>query len=245
MDMSVLAINKIIVDVKEAKSSSDLQECLDSLRKCIGFDWYMFAMNRSEGMPDHLFLTNYPSDWLMRYGSEKLFNVDPVVKYVLNHQDVVFWDTFKDLEGYNTKKQIEFMRLAQSYGLGSGCSIPCNSYGRFAVFSIAVRSEKEMENIYEYLPHIHYFANQIKNSVLSIDDIIGVNLDHEKVTLREKDCLYWGSEGKTSWEISQILGISERTVVFHFNNAAKKLNAANRQHAISKALIYGVIKPKF
>ncbi|KZN60401.1 helix-turn-helix transcriptional regulator [Pseudoalteromonas luteoviolacea] len=63
-------------------------------------------------------------------------------------------------------------------------------------------------------------------------------LSKEKIniTKRERDCILWASEGKTSWEISQILGISERTVNFHLSNCIVKTNSANRQQAIVKYL---------
>jgi len=49
---------------------------------------------------------------------------------------------------------------------------------------------------------------------------------------REAECLSWISSGKTSFEVSQILGISERTVNFHVNNCMKKFNAVNRTHLV-------------
>ncbi|QTL36466.1 helix-turn-helix transcriptional regulator [Pseudoalteromonas viridis] len=64
---------------------------------------------------------------------------------------------------------------------------------------------------------------------------------HFNITSREKDCLLWASEGKTSWEISQILGISERTVNFHLTNCIEKTQSANRQQAIVKCLINNII----
>ncbi|WP_125783143.1 helix-turn-helix transcriptional regulator [Pseudoalteromonas rubra] len=64
---------------------------------------------------------------------------------------------------------------------------------------------------------------------------------HFRITSREKDCLLWASEGKTSWEISQILGISERTVNFHLTNCIEKTQSANRQQAIVKCLINNII----
>lgn len=56
------------------------------------------------------------------------------------------------------------------------------------------------------------------------------------VSTRERDCLQWAAKGKTSWEMSQILGISESTIIYHLRNATKKLDAANRMHAVAKAL---------
>jgi DNA-binding CsgD family transcriptional regulator len=38
-----------------------------------------------------------------------------------------------------------------------------------------------------------------------------------------------------------LLGISERTVVFHVNNAMHKLNCVNKQQAVLKALRLGLI----
>ncbi|GAA4898227.1 helix-turn-helix domain-containing protein [Ferrimonas pelagia] len=59
------------------------------------------------------------------------------------------------------------------------------------------------------------------------------------ISPREKECLRWASEGKTSWEISQILQISERTVNFHLSNCMEKTGSVNRQQAIAKCLIRG------
>jgi DNA-binding CsgD family transcriptional regulator len=53
--------------------------------------------------------------------------------------------------------------------------------------------------------------------------------------------LQWVAYGKTSYEISIIVGLSERTVNFHVAGAIAKLNAANRTHAAVKAALMGLI----
>jgi LuxR family transcriptional activator of bioluminescence operon len=58
---------------------------------------------------------------------------------------------------------------------------------------------------------------------------------------REIECLRWTALGKTSSEIAQIVGISERTVVFHLRNASAHLDAVNRTHAVARAIVTGVI----
>lgn len=70
---------------------------------------------------------------------------------------------------------------------------------------------------------------------------MGVSTIKPRITQREIECLQWASIGKTAWEISMILGISERTVGFHLSNAATKLQANNRTHAVSIALKKGLI----
>lgn len=56
------------------------------------------------------------------------------------------------------------------------------------------------------------------------------------LTVREHDCLYWASQGKTSWEMGRILGITERTANFHIANLCDKLGVCSRQAAITQAL---------
>jgi DNA-binding CsgD family transcriptional regulator len=63
--------------------------------------------------------------------------------------------------------------------------------------------------------------------------------NHFNITVREKECIQWASMGKTSWEISQILNVSQRTVDFHLTNCIKKTNSTNRQHAIVKCILNG------
>lgn len=63
------------------------------------------------------------------------------------------------------------------------------------------------------------------------------------LSARELECLRWSADGKTSSEIGLILGISQRTVYFHLKNVAMKLGVYSTRHAISKAVMMGIIKP--
>jgi len=58
---------------------------------------------------------------------------------------------------------------------------------------------------------------------------------------REKDVLRLLKTGKSSWEIANLLGISERTVKFHVSNILFKLNAVSRTHAVAIAMEHGLI----
>lgn len=56
------------------------------------------------------------------------------------------------------------------------------------------------------------------------------------ISARELDCLKWMAAGKTAWEASVILGISERTVRFHLNAAREKLDCLTTTQAVAKAV---------
>jgi DNA-binding CsgD family transcriptional regulator len=64
---------------------------------------------------------------------------------------------------------------------------------------------------------------------------------HQTLTARERECLRWAALGKTTWEISRVVNISEHTARFHLRNACTKLSASNRQQAIAKAIQSGLL----
>ncbi|MDX3773381.1 helix-turn-helix transcriptional regulator [Chromatiaceae bacterium AAb-1] len=57
-----------------------------------------------------------------------------------------------------------------------------------------------------------------------------------QLTPREIECIHWTAQGKTSWEISRILGITERTVNFHLSNSMQKTGSSNRQQLIHNCM---------
>jgi LuxR family transcriptional regulator len=65
--------------------------------------------------------------------------------------------------------------------------------------------------------------------------------DLPKLTKRELDVLSWTAQGKTAWEVSVILGMSEKTVNFHLGNAMRKLQVTSKHQAVLKCVAAGVL----
>lgn len=57
-----------------------------------------------------------------------------------------------------------------------------------------------------------------------------------RLTRKEAIALEWAGRGKTSWEISRIIGCSESTVNFHIGNARRKFGVRSRHLAVLLAL---------
>ena len=53
---------------------------------------------------------------------------------------------------------------------------------------------------------------------------------------RQRECLIWAAEGKTSEEIAFILKLSSSMVVRHLENAGEKLHSENRTQCVAKAV---------
>lgn len=62
------------------------------------------------------------------------------------------------------------------------------------------------------------------------------------LTPRELECLIWSADGKTSWEISEILAVSERTVNAHLGRAIRKLGVVSRTQAVAEAIRRGLFQ---
>ncbi|WP_454011605.1 helix-turn-helix domain-containing protein [Aquamicrobium terrae] len=83
-------------------------------------------------------------------------------------------------------------------------------------------------------------AVHLHDKVLELE---GRPIPRSQLSPRELECLQWTAEGKTAWECSVILGLSEHTVRCYLESARHKLNASSNTHAISIAYRSGVLFP--
>ena len=61
------------------------------------------------------------------------------------------------------------------------------------------------------------------------------------LTQRERQCLAWAAQGKTVADTAILVGIAPRTVVFHLENARRKLDAASMAQCVAEALRRGLL----
>jgi DNA-binding CsgD family transcriptional regulator len=95
--------------------------------------------------------------------------------------------------------------------------------------------DPRVDSILRHLaPHLHLALLRVTR---------GGILEARPVALstRESQVLDWLKAGKSSWDISVVLGVSERTVNFHVYNLLRKLGALNRPQAVAIAMRRGLI----
>ena len=61
------------------------------------------------------------------------------------------------------------------------------------------------------------------------------------ISERERECLGWVAEGKTTMDIAMILGVSSNTINSYLAHVIQKLSARNRAMAIAVAIRSGII----
>lgn len=74
-----------------------------------------------------------------------------------------------------------------------------------------------------------------------IPEMLRQAVTQDPLSDRERECLIWVSEGKTTDEVALILGVSGNTVNSYITHAIQKLSASNRAMAIATAIRSGII----
>jgi DNA-binding CsgD family transcriptional regulator len=226
-----------------AATLPDLEAVCAQLAQDAGFDHFVFALR----LPTHFAkarvvrVDGFPAGWMERYAQRDYYAVDPVVAHCAQQTLPVRWSDLPLLPG--TRAQM-MMKDAASYGLREGVSMPVHSpAGELGVLSLAIdadparvrlQTEAALPYVQVAAPHLHAAMRRVA----------GPPLRPRALSPRETDCLRWAADGKTSAEIGQLLGMAESTVNYHFNNALKKLDVANRQQAVALAALLGLVQPK-
>jgi LuxR family transcriptional activator of bioluminescence operon len=246
--MEVITLYSLISELEASETQEDLKSVCLKFCQLVNIPFYLMGVisHNSLYAPNINILTNYSEQWMKNYLKQNKKKTDPVVAYMISKNAPVRWDQLITLDEFKTSEQQLLMQQASEHGLVNGLSVPVHSVsGYIGVLSLAIDIEGNdgCKLLEEALPYAHIFAMHLFEQYLTILAKEYLIETEVKLTAREEECLFWACEGKTSWEMSQILNIKERTVEFHLNNSVKKLGATNRQHAVAIATKKGVIQP--
>lgn len=234
---------ELIERMKTAATIEAVKVILTELQELVEFNYFLVGMVIPQSITKTKvsIIDNYPTSWRQQYDETGLIKLDPIVSYSMNNYLPVIWSQLFNDNNYS-KNELRVMHKAHSAGLQAGFSIPFHgSIGEFGMVSLVLDNDKNQSVIHlsNTMPVIQMIIPVLQDALKRINT--GQSHHMVQLTKREVECLTWAAEGKSSWEISQILGCSERTVLFHLNNAAMKLNANNRYQSISKAILTGAI----
>lgn len=187
--------------------------------------------------------STYPEDWINEYRANQFIFLDPTLNRAKTSLLPFKWDGSKMIKKVNSAQK-NFFHLGGDFGIKRGVVIPVHAPGgEFAAMAFATdEGLDELQPVWEHKKHelhmigIYYHAAIWENILKRRTDSV------PSLSPREVQCLQWSAKGKTAWETSEILGISEYTAKSYLKTAMEKLGTHNRVHAVSKALVYGLIK---
>ena len=242
-----LNYQELIQLCQQAETVDEIHNICSIASNEFGFEQFMYGSRvpTSFVRPQLIIISGYRKDWWDRYTEQEYMKIDPIVDYCANSTIPKQWHELQH-PALENKKVIQLNNESSDFGFKSGMSIPVHTpRGETAMlsFSSSELPEKASSRMQQAEPQLMMLAYHIHESVMRIFRNTDQMSPAVILTAREKECLLWAAEGKTSDETAQILNISESTVRFHLNNAARKLNVHTRRHAIARAICLGLITP--
>lgn len=226
----------IIHHCSQAVDFGGIESIVALLQHEVGIDGCIlgFKEQYETCLVENSFITSFgiSSEWLQVYKRCRLDALDPVAQKAFTFQRPVPW---KEAYRQASIDSRNFIALSQDFGLfdGMSCANKSNRFSHGAT-CVSVTSERylsasQLNTLHYILPHLNEAIAQPKL------------WSFPQITPREKEVLDWVKIGKSSWEISMILSVSERTVKFHLSNVYQKLGVHCRVRAVARAIKLGII----
>lgn len=241
-----MRLSEFIEQSNQADSPAAILTLMEKAAGELGFDRYAYcALTGHERYvagdnPPPAVALNYPTSWTDYYFEQNYQVRDPVVLYARELEKPFLWDTLKAVYELDGTQQ-EIMDQAAEARLKDGIGVPLHGpHGSVCLLTFAAgdghpEPAAELPQLAALATLFHFAYSEVGRSAL----------DHRgipELTERERECLQWSMQSKSSWEISKILNISENTVNYHIKTAFKKLETNSRITAVAKALRFGLIE---
>jgi len=238
-------LSRLVETASFMLSSSDPESIFDKLCEAtsrygldkIALGQAFFSHPALQEQPLFFFQKNI-EEFLQIYAEENYQVSDPIALRALGtHRPFRWREAHIDLTPTQTKQ----LKVAESFGLCFGYVFPIiDRPGPVGFVSMGRETDFELNDLafleLELLTRHAYYA---------IEKVHGRPQAPSKTNLtpREVTVLMHVANGKTNWEIGQILGISEYSVRDYLKSLSKRLQTSNHTHTVVKAIQLGLILP--
>ena len=223
------------------KGEDDFRALFPELNKLLPFDFAhaMLGFHDDEkgAVIAHAANISFPEEWVSEFVSRNYMRESVIVRNNFLNYRPQYWA--ESLMKFNEKKEVGSLRedfdMRNGYSHGSDPLLAGQHGSMFCFSGPSIELERRSEKILELIvPHLHLALSGIfRNNQTEKSNI--------HLSAREKEILNWLKQGKSSWDISVILAISERTVNYHIYNIMGKLDVSNRPQAVAVAARLGLI----
>lgn len=227
-----------------AKSKDEVMLQVEQIIKSLGFERFLFAVISKPNLENSstFLYSTYPKAWRRYYDSQNFHLNDPIVAHCFKSRIPFIWQP----ESFQTIEHKAFYEKACSFGLRVGVTLPIHDLAGEVGMLTCVRDELFTQDFLLDVKHNLGSLSLLRDVVY---DVMKTYIVMEtapakttpQLTARELDCLHWIVVGKTTWEISRILSISEACVNFHISNLRNKFGVNRRADVVIKAIQTGII----
>jgi LuxR family quorum-sensing system transcriptional regulator SolR len=221
------------------RSEQELFSQLKSVSREMGFEYcaYGIQMPLPISRPVVVMFNNYAAQWQKYYLERGYLDIDPTVRHGLRNTMPLVWSN----EIFESAA--ELWEEARAHGLHFGWAQSSrDTSGAIGMLTLARSTEQLSELELSVNTAKMMWLTQYAHAAMC-RLLLPKHVPESQVVLtaREREVLRWTAEGKTAYEIGQILSVSERTINFHVNNIVTKLGASNKTQAAVKAAALGLL----
>lgn len=181
-------------------------------------------------------LHSYPPAWVQAFSERGLHQIDPVFQRASRSLMPFRWDAPCFLAGLGPAQR-QILDEARQHGLTHGFTVPIHDATAAIdpVASCSVVSDSPQLDPAAYCA-VQLMAFYLYEAAAADASANALSLAQAVLSRRERQCLELVAEGKSDWASSRILGLSERTVHNHIENAKRRFNVSTRMQAVVQAL---------
>jgi len=221
------------------QTEAELLSVLAQAARQLGFEYCAVGMRLPLPLsnPKIVMLNNYTPAWRERYEAARYFSVDPTIAHALLSTQPVLWSDQVFASAANLWED------ARAHGLQIGWAQPVHDIKGTASLLTLARSNDAMSSLEarDKAPRLAWLARAVHETLTNVLASKPDSPSAITLTDREINVLRWAGDGKTAAETADILGIAERTVTFHIDNALRRLGAANKTAGVLKAAMLRLI----
>ena len=230
-------------EVMKSRDRDEFKGELVGFTRRLGFETVSatLVLDHMLGEAEFITVDNTPRAYKDSFKSRQNGRRDPVMQHCKRQSVPIIWDqTTYVARGMGDKWEEQ-----ASYGISNGVALALHlPEGRH--FFIGVERDQPVPadpgELTRVVADLQLFAVHAQDAAVRILLPRLADPTLPSLTPRELEALRWTMEGKTAWEVGDLLGIAERTAALHVNNATHKLGCVNKHQAVLKALRIGLLR---
>jgi DNA-binding CsgD family transcriptional regulator len=246
--MSAALLEGVFERAADATTDLDLERALVEFterHECTSAN-LMTVVESADGQATFANVLHMPPGYMESFNDLEGARFDPVMGHLRRSSMPLLWTR----QTYSAVQQAREWEHMEAHGLSCGAAIALHMPGgRHLALGLDRRSPLPTApaRLTALLGEMQLLLSHVTESAFKIHDPIHQAADLRRnptpaLTPRELEALRWTIDGKTAWEIGQIMAITERTAVKHLANATTKLQCATKAQAAIQAIRLGLVR---
>jgi LuxR family quorum sensing-dependent transcriptional regulator len=192
-----------------------------------------------ERIEDTTLCLSWPEEWRRRYFSQNYIAEDPANLHLVRSHEPYTWSEMLAFP-YYSKRQRRIVSEASEFSLTTGLIVPLT--GLLTGPALVTIAGGPLSLSTRDRAQLHLAAIYAHARIRTLSGRGRKFPETPHLSPRERECLQWVAAGKTDWEISEILAISEKTANAHIERVKRKYGVSTRMQAVVHGFRAGAIR---